>query len=1007
MADTPYATTAGSRRYAIVAVAVCLALYLRPPTAVDAAINLVAAYSFDAGSGTVLTDLSGNGNHGTLVNGPVWSTGKYGGALTFDGVNDIVTINDSSSLHLTSAMTLEAWVRSTTSSSGWRSVLLKEIPGELSYALYGNTGTNRPSVQITANTSVDTRGTAQLPANTWVHMAGTYDGATLKLYINGALVSSNAASGTLRASTNPLRIGGNLVWGEYFIGQIDDVRIYNGVLTQAQIQTDLNTPVVASIPDTTAPAVSLTAPANGSLVAGSSVTVSATASDNVAVAGVQFQLDGLNLNAEDTAGPYSVQWDTTRSSNGSHTITAVARDAAGNQTTSDPFSVTVDNIPDTTPPSVALSSPADGSTVSTTIAVNATASDDVGVAGVQFLLDGDPLGTEDATFPYSVNWNTNTTTNGPHVLSAIARDAAGNTANAANVSVNVDNGSAGLTFDDEFNGTTLDTSKWFEMNRHGDYSNNELQCYTPSNVVEAGGMLTITTRVQTATCGDATHAPSSWKYTSGMIQWNTYNFTYGTIEIRAKMAGGQGPWPALWLLGTDCQVSNQTGADNFGGCNWPAAGSDEIDIAEILGALTSVNEAIHNNQGSYRCTATTTDVSQNWHVYDLVWSPGKLVWHIDGVTKCTITTAVSTTPKFLIINTAVAAGGSSIDDSTLPQTLSVDYVRVTTGGTADTQAPTAPSNLSAGTSGGSVSLSWSPATDNVGVAQYNVYRSAVANFIQSSANKIGQTASTTYTDTTASGTVYYNVTAQDTAGNIGAPSNEVSAALPVDTSPPVVAMTAPADNSTVSGTVAVSATASDDVGVSGVQFLLDGNNVGTEKTIAPYSLNWDSSTAANGTHGLSARARDGAGNVTTSTAINITVNNPVVTTTIDFNSHQANSKLNGQYPKGVIDWGTNVWWVAAPLGQFTTNSISFNRVGVTSGSLQFVTPKRLVSIKAYNGGTSASTITLSCAGNTTTVQSVAANQLATISTGWTVGCSTVTIGSSNGSATKLDDLTYN
>jgi len=458
---------AASRRYAVVAVAICLSLYLRPPMEVTAAVNLVAAYNFDEGSGTVLIDRSGNGNQGTLINGPVWSTGKYGGALTFDGANYIVTINDANSLHLTSAMTLEAWVKSTTTSSGWRTVVLKEIPGDLVYALYGNSGTNQPSVQITTTTTADTRGTTQLPVNTWVHMAATYDGATLKLYLNGALVSSKAASGSLRASTNPLRIGGNLIWGEYFNGQIDDVRIYNGVLTQAQIQTDSNTPVAPSVADTTPPTVSLTAPVNGSQVSGTSVTVSAAASDNVGVASVQFQLDGLNLGAEDTASPYSLQWDSTRTANGSHTITALARDAAGNQAASSPFSVTVSNVPDSTAPTVALPAPADGSTVSGTVAVNATASDDVGVVGVQFLLDGDPLGAEDTTSPYSLNWNTNTTTNGPHVLSAIARDGAGNTANAANVSVNVDDGSAGLTFDDEFNGTTLDTNKWFVMNRQG------------------------------------------------------------------------------------------------------------------------------------------------------------------------------------------------------------------------------------------------------------------------------------------------------------------------------------------------------------------------------------------------------------------------------------------------------------------------------------------------------------------------------------------------------------
>ena len=73
------------------------------------------------------------------------------------------------------------------------------------------------------------------------------------------------------------------------------------------------------------------------------MTVSATAADNVGVAGVQFKLDGANLGAEDTTAPYSVSWNTTTATNGTHTLTAIARDAAGNTTTSTSVSVTVDN----------------------------------------------------------------------------------------------------------------------------------------------------------------------------------------------------------------------------------------------------------------------------------------------------------------------------------------------------------------------------------------------------------------------------------------------------------------------------------------------------------------------------------------------------------------------------------------------------------------------------------------------------------------------------------------
>jgi YD repeat-containing protein len=189
--------------------------------------------------------------------------------------------------------------------------------------------------------------------------------------------------------------------------------------------------------DTTPPTVSITAPANGTTVLGT-VPVSATAADNVGVVGVQFQLDGANLGAEDTTSPYSTSWNTTTATNASHTLSAIARDAAGNKTTAT-VSVTVNNpVPDTTPPTVSITSPVAAATVSGTVSITATASDNVGVVGVQFQLDGTNLGAEDTASPYSASWNTNTATNGAHTLSAIARDAAGNKTTAT-VSVTVTN----------------------------------------------------------------------------------------------------------------------------------------------------------------------------------------------------------------------------------------------------------------------------------------------------------------------------------------------------------------------------------------------------------------------------------------------------------------------------------------------------------------------------------------------------------------------------------------
>jgi hypothetical protein len=209
--------------------------------------SLVAAYGFNEGGGSNVADSSGHGNHGTLSGGVGWtSSGRYGSALSFDGQSGIVSVPDSASLDLTTGMTISAWVRPS-SLSGWKSIIMKERPGQLAYALFGNTGSNRPSVEVKPaasqwNESVP--GTWQLSLNTWTHLAGTYDGSVLRLYVNGTLVSSKSVSGALQTSSNPLQIGGSTVWSdEFFHGRIDEVRIYDRGLTASEITSDMNTPL--------------------------------------------------------------------------------------------------------------------------------------------------------------------------------------------------------------------------------------------------------------------------------------------------------------------------------------------------------------------------------------------------------------------------------------------------------------------------------------------------------------------------------------------------------------------------------------------------------------------------------------------------------------------------------------------------------------------------------------------------------------------------------------------
>ena len=166
------------------------------------AIGLVAAYGFDAGSGTATADQSGNGNNGSLSDA-TWAgatAGKFGNALCFNGSSSFVTIPDSSTLDLTTGMTLEAWVRPTTLAS-WNTVIFKERPGDYAYALYANTGTTARPRNMYNGGDHDIRGTAQVATGAWTHLAATYDGSVLALYVNGTQAATLLTSGSIVTST--------------------------------------------------------------------------------------------------------------------------------------------------------------------------------------------------------------------------------------------------------------------------------------------------------------------------------------------------------------------------------------------------------------------------------------------------------------------------------------------------------------------------------------------------------------------------------------------------------------------------------------------------------------------------------------------------------------------------------------------------------------------------------------------------------------------------------------
>ena len=211
--------------------------------------GLVGAYNFEEASGTTVVDASGMGNKGTISGAARITQGRFGKALSFDGVDDWVTVNDSASLDLTTGMTLEAWVYPTVDMTQWATVILKEQPGGALYELYANSDQSQPLTSVTVGRRYRVLpGGPWLLANTWTHLAATYDGTTQRLYVNGTQVAQRAQTGPIEVSSDPLRLGGNGIWGDFFKGHIDEVRVYERALSAAEINADLNSAIATSAP---------------------------------------------------------------------------------------------------------------------------------------------------------------------------------------------------------------------------------------------------------------------------------------------------------------------------------------------------------------------------------------------------------------------------------------------------------------------------------------------------------------------------------------------------------------------------------------------------------------------------------------------------------------------------------------------------------------------------------------------------------------------------------------
>ena len=239
-----------------------------------------------------------------------------------------------------------------------------------------------------------------------------------------------------------------------------------------------------------------------------------------------------------------------------------------------------------------------------------------------------------------------------------------------------------LVWSDEFNGTRLDTAKWNVLIREQS-KHNELQYYLPDEVYVERGWLRLRSRVRDY---------GSMHYTSGRLDTSRkFAPTYGRFEIRARLPGGKGLWPAHWLY-----PQNRDWAMERLMAEAVAAGQEraipearpwysEIDIMEFLGHEPNVvyGTLHYHTFGGEKKTSSGTwrgdvDYTKEFHVYALEWEPDSMRWYIDDKRIHATVNGIPHTPHYLILNTAVGGGWPGNPDSTtvFPQYHDIDYVRV-------------------------------------------------------------------------------------------------------------------------------------------------------------------------------------------------------------------------------------------------------------------------------------------------------------------------------------------
>jgi hypothetical protein len=503
--------------------------------------------------------------------------------------------------------------------------------------------------------------------------------------------------------------------------------------------------------------------------------------------------------------------------------------------------------PNSQPPTVTMTAPAAGDVSGSSVQVSATASDPSGIVSLQFLLDGSPLGVPQTAAPYSLVWDTTATPNGTHYLSAQAQAGTTFLGTATPVVINVANNVPPPPPPPP--GGVFGVDKVVPIDGAGAVSTAPFSTAGGNELLVAFG----------ASDGP-TGGGQSLTITGASLTWTLVkraNTQLGTSEI----------WSAL--AGSALSGASVTSSQRFGGYH------QSLTVVAFTGASgTGANAAGGGSTGAPSVSLNTTHDGSFVYAIGNDWDNaiGRTIPSSQTMVHQWIDTSTGDTYWLQALAAAVATHGTSVTLNDLTPTTDRWNFAAAEIVPAALPAVSITNVLASNRKPTSVSITWTtnvPATSAVDYGVDTTYGTSVADLALVTSHSVPLTGLTPLT------TYHYRLTSDAGGGNTASAGDFIFATP--DVSQIACTVTAPLDGQTVMGSVQVSAHATSTADVAGIQFQLDGANLGAEvpTPITDATITWDTTGAANGGHALTCIARDPTGNTATSPQVTVTVSNPV------------------------------------------------------------------------------------------------------------------------------------